>query len=58
MPVSEQNMEFWWKRKGDFFKWEMSILRVDAGSDSEDEHKTREGHFIKVRETFHQARPQ
>ena len=26
----------------------MSILRVDAGSDSEDEHKMREGHFIKV----------
>ena len=26
----------------------MSILRVDAGSDSEDEHKMREGRFIKV----------
>ena len=30
----------------------MSILRVDAGSDSEDEHKMREGHFIKVNENF------
>ena len=42
-------MEFWWKRNGEFFKWKMSILRVDAGSDSEDEHKMREGHFIKVK---------
>ena len=30
----------------------MSILRVDAGSDSEDEHKMREGHFIKVIHKF------
>ena len=34
------------------FNWEMSILRVDAGSDSEDEHKMRAGHFIKVKENF------